>query len=258
MSYAGASFILCEGYHDRAMWKQLLLSLGCVSLGKPEDAKDRSVRDPAGKSVRDGNFALQTVTGKYVQIAPARTPSRMPTLARDLMKIRRDMARMVVCVDSDQSADESMRKSSVIQGVRSVFLDEFGNDMVQATVGSKFRLGDCEVTAVDWCTEDTSDLPAVPKKQTLERVICLAMYRAYPQRAESIQRWLDSVVAAHNDADSGHHKAPLLSHLAAWYPDSASYEGLIARIWADEKVVPNLVQILTAVGIWSVAQEIAS
>ncbi len=57
------SVVLCEGYHDRAFWAGLLLSLNCTDPRIVPGGKRRMTKDIRGETVTAGQFYYYTQTG---------------------------------------------------------------------------------------------------------------------------------------------------------------------------------------------------
>src|SRR5258708_28373216 len=102
------SYILCEGYHDRAFWGGLLLHLNCADPGALPSGKRRDFRDPFGNLVRGyGVFGFRSRSGAFIRVVPAHGKDNIPSLARNRLEERKGKAltRLVINVDSDQQAD---------------------------------------------------------------------------------------------------------------------------------------------------------
>ena len=258
------SVVLCEGYHDRAFWGGWLKYLELVDPGLAVDRTERvSVFDPWGKKVARGQFGFYSQTGHFVRIEPCHGDvRRILQVARgrlgDELQRRRQGAgesrlhRLVISIDSD--AD--MADLSSANGFKSAdlcpWLCQF-DPAASAIEGGAVPLfdGTTVVSLVRWEAEG-SNVMGIPTKQTLERLVSSAIVAAYPERAESVQRWLES----RRNAPEAGPKEYAWSHMAGWYAEfgcTAFYQ----KLWNDDNVAKHLRSRLEACGAWQVAQQLA-
>lgn len=93
------------------------------------------------------------------------------------------------------------------------------------------------MAGIVWCCAGEGE--GIPGKQTLERVVCVALSGAEPGQGASVSRWL---------ADEPHqvgpvHKAHALSYLAKWYAEFG-FEAFYQRIWEDDALAAQLESLL--------------
>src|SRR6266849_1740361 len=109
MSEPNESYVLSEGYHDRAFWTGQLLHLGCTDPGTRPNGQRVRISDPFGDFVGRGHFAFQSKSGAFIRIVPAGGKSYIPELLKTRLKespLKR-LQRLVVNVDADDHADGS-------------------------------------------------------------------------------------------------------------------------------------------------------
>src|SRR5260370_5162601 len=82
MSEPSESYVLSEGYHDRAFWSGQLLHLGCIDPGARPNGQRREVLDPFGLPVRGGHFAFHSRSKAFIRIVPARGKANIPASLR--------------------------------------------------------------------------------------------------------------------------------------------------------------------------------
>ena len=109
------SVVLCEGYHDRAFWAGLLLSLNCIDKGIiPGSVKRRRVDDIDGVKVEAGQFYYYTQSGNGVRIVPCQGKDRILPMFDSYLERRntKSFARFVINVDPDTDAANPTDKTT--------------------------------------------------------------------------------------------------------------------------------------------------
>jgi hypothetical protein len=258
MSDAEESFVLSEGYHDRAFWAGCLLHLGCTDPGARSDGSRRpQIIDPFGDPVTGGQFAFHSKSGAFVRVVPAHGKNRVPDLLRMRLKesATKRVKRLVVNIDSDQHADGSPHAGYVFTFDQvSALVQEFDPSGVTNADGDIEILdGETKISIVQWSAQDFAG-PGLPHRQTLERLICAALMAAHPHRGPTVQTWLDS----RQEAPVAGPKEYAWSYLAGWHADSGSYEGFCSTLWKHSSIVDQLRPRLEACGAWRVAQALAT
>lgn len=230
--------LFCEGFHDRSFLAAWLLGRpGWRDPGKREDGTRRMVKDPiSGKPVAGrGRWALEHQSGTFLQIVPAQgKPNVRIHAQRRWSDLQSDpIAGIFAVVDFDgfepspSVTDIARARSELTSSIR-------GN--TQPTDSAI-----CEVLVWHACCERT---PAgVPEKQTLERLVCVALSRVHPSRSEHVQRWLDH----RPDGDALSEKAFGWSHMAGWYAEHGC-EDFYRFIWTNALVRQQLDELLHAAG----------
>ncbi len=93
-----------------------------------------------------------------------------------------------------------------------------------------------QIDAIIW--HATGDFgPGVPVEQTLERLVCVALSRAYGDRGQSVQDWL---AATGGDPSP---KSYSWSHMAGWYAKHGC-EDFYRQVWREEPVRSELQTLL--------------
>ncbi len=251
------SYILCEGYHDRAFWAGLLIHAGCVDPGIMPGGRRIQVKDAFGDFVKAPAFLFKSNSGRFIRLVPASGKDNIPKLVRIRLEqsIVKPLSRLIVSIDSDQLAGLLVTVGTPFS--RQNLIDiarDFDPHMILRTDGDlEISAGRTIVSLVSWQSSD-APLIGLPSQQTLERLICAALIAVYPNRAPAVQNWLDS----RPDAPRAGPKEFAWSYLAGWNASVGSYEGFCSMVWKDPKVAVQLRQRLKAAGIWEIAESLAS
>lgn len=176
------SVILCEGYLDRAFWAGWLTRLGSTISGEPG-----RIRDTAGRVVAKGHYLYRSKSGKDVRIVPCHGKPNIHTEARQRMTQRTmspRLIRLVVNVDPDvdvsaPGAATGLRLQDVHAMVRE--FDAAATEIAEGDIA--LDGGTTLVSLVRWEAEG-GDVEGVPTQQTLERLVCLGLATAYPDRPQ--------------------------------------------------------------------------
>ncbi len=249
MSEKTESVILCEGYHDRAFWKGMLRHLGCSGKGHGE------IRDLSGRPVKGkGIHGYYTTTDNFVRVVPCGGKDNISVELKNRLARRatEPIKRIVLNVDSDQNAGLTDGGTCGIGPQRFEQLVHEFDPAMQVGTTNQVSLGDTQLCVIRWETDDPS-AQGLPRKQTLERLVCAAVVAAYPDRAEPLQKWLKSRPAP----PKSNPKEYAWSYMAGWYPDNGC-ENFYARVWQDENIAPQLEVRLKATGAWDIIKQIAS
>lgn len=193
------SYVLCEGYHDRAFWAGLLLHLGCSDPGDAGHGARTTFTDPWGDPVRGGGqFAYRSLAGGFIRVVPAGGKEKILPLARNrLLQRTKELSTLILNVDSDQNADGTpavnplLTHATVQQVVRK--LD--AGAVFQPNGDVITNGGATTVTLTRWEAPD-QPLQGLPNQHTLERIVCASVMAAYPPRGPAVQHWLDDRPAA--------------------------------------------------------------
>ncbi|MCC7490769.1 MAG: hypothetical protein IT204_00390 [Fimbriimonadaceae bacterium] len=251
------SRVVCEGYHDRAMWAGALQHLGCL------DIRGRGGRDPWGRPVAgQGDYGFVTPTGRFVRLRPVHggpAQLRRHVLSSLALSQTAPVSRLVVQTDAD--CDTALGPDQVPQltlGTVSRWLTDAAVPHRTAADGSLLLASGTPIHLLHWRV-DAPPRPGVPAKQTLERVLCSALAAVAPDCADAVEAWLasrpDGLPIPVNAAAQA--KAPALSYLAGWFADGGS-EGFAQRLWAHRAVRAELIGSLETTGVWSILQQVAA
>lgn len=250
------TYIVCEGYHDRAFWAGALRHLGCADPGERAGELRVPVFDPWGGRVAEGRYGFHTKNKHFVHLVPVGGRSQVWPFARKRLEDRRqkELHRLVICVDADSRADGSadpvggMKPHDLLRRVQEIDPGAALSDHAEILLtGHPSR-----VNLVSWHTASNGSGDGLPQKQTLERILCAAMNRAHSDRAQPIEAWL----ASRPDPPPRDPKEHALSHVAGWFADCGSYEAAIQKWWASPDLSSHLQEELVAGGIWPIMQAI--
>ena len=246
------SYILCEGYHDRAFWKGLLLSLGCKSLGIP----GTTPKDPWGDPVRGGQYAFQGHKGGFIRVVPAGSRRQLLPLARIRISQRADrpLRLLIVNSDSDQNADGTPAHHGELAFDTLLGLAR-GNDSRAAKSHEHviaFDEGEVQILAFPW-RSSLPPAPGLPNQQSLERLVCGVLATVHPDRPAPVDHWLKSRPAPPPSNPKEH----AFSYLAGWYAAYGSYEGFFEALWNEPAIAQGFRTELERQGVWALLEDIA-
>ncbi len=246
------SYILCEGYHDRAFWKGILLSLGCQSLGIP----GKMPNDPWGDPVRGGQFAFLGKSNGFIRVVPSGSKSKLLPLAEIRLNHRTDkpVRHLVINSDSDSNADNAPSATREIQFPRLLQLAKSFDPNAAPSADHLISLdaGACKLIAFPWRSSDPPT-PGLPNQQTLERLICSALAAVHQDRPAPLEAWLRSRPAPPPPNPKEH----AFSYLAGWFAHHGSYEAFCENLWNDPPLAAQLRGQLERQNVWPLIEEIA-
>lgn len=234
--------ILCEGYHDRAFWYGLLEKLGC------KFAKEHSL---PGHRKSPGEYVGVTPDGGVVSIVPVDgVPNLLPAVeTRLLQREVRPIQHLIVNRDADTQAGEEggMQSTALLR------LAERLNIAARLTAEGDVILeeGAMRLSLVRW-EADGETQEGIPNQQTLERMVSLAIHRAYPERSAEVSAWLRS----RTGPPTYDLKEIAWSYMAGWFADSGC-EDFYRALWREKRISAELEQILRDNGTWRVAESLA-
>ena len=249
------SVVLCEGYHDRAFWAGWLAYLGCSDPGQRPDRSNRvAVPDPWKTRVAGGEFAFHSSSGKFVRIRPCHGKNNILKAARSRLQDRvdKELTRLVISVDSDTSVDGT---SAASPDLPSWGLDALKKEFPDSEVNQDGDMVfDGEATVISFTRWEASDADTagLPRKQTLERLVCAALVSAYPARGAAVKTWLDT----RPDGPQAGPKEFGWSYMAGWYAEQGC-EAFYRRLWKDDSLSKELKSRLTQCGAWRIAEALA-
>ena len=251
------SIVFCEGYHDRAFWKGLLLRLGCTDPGlPPAGALTRPrVLDPWRQPVTGGRFAFVSPTSHFIQVYPCGGKTNiMPLVRQQLLRKQatEPVRRIIINEDADlpaaataTAATPAAVEAAVKAADPAAVQDASGEwqlNLHGATVG---------VSLVLWTTPDP---PArgVPAFQTLERLVAASICAAHGGRGDAVQDWLGSRPSPPvTDV-----KEFAWSYMAGWHAPMGC-EAFYSTLWNDPAVAAEIESRLQATGAWNLIQTFA-
>ena len=107
------------------------------------------------------------------------------------------------------------------------------------------------MSLVPWFTDAPPDLEGVPAQQALERLVCAAMARVYPDRARALAEWIRS----RPEPAGKEHKAHAWSFYAGWYTQHGT-GFFFEALWKDDAVARELSRLLQEGGALGVVQSV--
>src|SRR5260370_11226875 len=183
MSEPSESYVLSDGYHDRAFWCGQLLHLGCIDPGARPNGQRREVLDHFGLAVRGGHFAFHSRSKAFIRIVPAGGKANIPAILRTRLKeseIKR-VQRLVVNVDADEHADGTppAGQNLTLQQLEAL-AREFDDHATTNTDGDiEIYSGETKITLVRWRAPDPA-IQGVPHQQSLAPLIFAALAAVHP------------------------------------------------------------------------------
>jgi hypothetical protein len=227
--FEAARVVLCEGDTDRYFLGGWLRRSGW----KPIHDKGRGVRAIVdGKGVPDGVhvFGCERLPRDLVEVhkvngGGTQFPRNLATTLR-----RPEVTRLLVAHDPDSTVD--MQPTLRMPG----WLGSIKNAP---------QVSAAEPTELAWSVlrnqdEDESQLPST---HCLERVVCVALRDAYPERWTSLESWL---AAAPVGESSGKHFVH--SHAGKWARSDRFGNQAYAALWDDERIAAALEAVLAESG----------
>ncbi|WP_394794591.1 hypothetical protein [Armatimonas sp.] len=241
------SVIVCEGYFDRAFWHGLLMHhFKCT---------DQRKEGPWGRVPGGGVYGFTSPTGRALRIVPTNTRprkgnSRNPVFQGGELFLQERQTQpieyMILNIDADtESAEEDAARDYSAQLLK----------LIQETVSEAVLWAEREVafgdpvtciSLIPWHFPGEVS-PPVPQKQTLERLVSVALGAVYPERAKNVTSWLDSRV----DSPKPSPKEVTWSYMAGWHAELGC-EAFFKEIWRDSQVADELIRILQGNGSWEI------
>ncbi len=237
------SVILCEGYQDRAFWYGLLEYLKC-KFGT-------NTPIPENYAKGSGEYSGITSSGNFVSILPVGSGTRiLPVLKSKLEKLPiRSVDLIVINIDSDYEAGSAVTGLQISDLLK--YVQKIDTSVIVSDANILANNGKTQISLARWEVAGETP-PGVPTKQTLERVVCMAIQSAYPERAEDIKNWLES---RRNPPESSP-KAFSWSYMAGWFPE-AGCDHFFRALWSDPKIATELERVLRENGAWRIAELLA-
>lgn len=255
------SIILCEGYRDRAFWAGWLETNGWEDA-RPEQKKP--AKDPYGQTQSgSGKYAYYAKNRSFVVVIPTEGESHMDEFCKSSLDsiegyIRKSDAcnlhRIILSVDSDVKSDQpnptmnAERVKNLVQKANAKVAKDQSVELSEPIFrDGHWHLfeGKCVVSVVRWQAE--SDLAeGIPEKQVLERLVCVAMCEAYPERAKIVENWLEDKKP----------KSYAWAYMARFYAEQGC-DDFYQLLWRDEKrIAERLKEHLTNSGAWAVFESL--
>jgi hypothetical protein len=234
------AFVLCEGYDDRSFWQGWL-----------EDRLGFTPRKLASERGRHGAlrdcYTYQTKAGGLIHVIACRGGLEVWAIAREKLRDRtaKPISRLVINVDVDDGTIGDLRAS----------IQSLLDSLAPHASGEDWTLEDGTlVSLVPWHVpvSGSYDLPGVPAKQTLERIVCTAICRAKPEWGEDVKAWL----ASRRDPRGAEHKAHGWSYVAGWFADHGPGD-YYAAVWRDPAIAAELEGLMEVLGARRIVDALA-
>jgi hypothetical protein len=106
------SIVVCEGFHDRAFWKGMLLNaLGCTD---PSEKEKRDVYDLKGDKITKGRFGFHDNQKRLVVLVPAHGEKNVQNTTLEFLRGRdeKPLRRLVLNVDDDAAVGSPSNEHS--------------------------------------------------------------------------------------------------------------------------------------------------
>jgi hypothetical protein len=214
------------------------------------------VPDIQDKPVEKGQYYYRSPTNNGIRVIPCHGKQKMRTVLRTRIEGRATVpfARIILNVDGDTNADGTpsnaadLSRESITNLVRKI-----DPDLALTSDGSlRIDSGESEISLIRWEVADQA-AQGLPNQQTLERLVCAAMVDAYPERAVSVQKWLDQ----RPFPPSPGVKEYAYSYMAGWYAENGC-DDFYRCLWDDPQIVEALKARLEESGAWKIAVALAA
>ena len=228
MSFDRQAVLLCEGVHDRAFLAGWLIHLGWTDPTRDGRIK---IRDRFGV-VERGRFAFDSPNGRTrVRVEPCGGETEVSKRALDYLRglATEPFEQLSIILDGDVFGD---RRSSPSDWLRTLARKVTPGVAVPASAREVVVDG-CRVS-LGLLVGESEPAPGIPAQQCLERVVCTALARIYPNRAAAVAAWLDG----RPEPLGALAKAHAWSFMAGWSAD-AGCDGFYRRLWADGGVAAD-------------------
>jgi hypothetical protein len=250
------SWVCCEGLHDRAFWKWMLLSLGCRDLSKRAGRGGRvPVYDPFGDELPRGQFGFASASEQFVRVVPCEGKNNVLRVARSRLgdRVSKPVRRLVICADDDTNADGSPTGTVPLSraAIQALCQQLDPTAAVPSSGAICLDRGGTEVCVTNWSAADPP-AAALPNQQTLERLVCAAIVAAHPARGTNVVEWL----RLRQDPPPTDPKEFAWSHMAGWYAKNGC-DDFYRCVWGDDAIAEQLRTRLQANGTWAIAEALA-
>lgn len=223
--------VICEGFHDRALWAGWLLHCGWTGPKTP--AERRAMQDLHGRGGEGSFIYTRATSGRcdYCRVIPALSDSAVLDRASTVLANGKRTDRLIVSWDSDELVGH---ESPAMARTRS-----FG-DWCRAHA---VELGSTQTANAVWWVPNAQPTPGLPGAHTLELVVCNALCAVVPSRAIAVHAFLDA--APVGPSSTPKHFA--WSYMAKWFGEAGCDE-FYQAVWSDPAVAAALTNTLGASG----------
>lgn len=255
------SVVLCEGYDDRAFWAELLERR--FHFRDARGTRGRAI-DPFGTDVTSGQFAFLSPSDHFVRVRPCMGRSEVFESLEDRLARRfdRPARRIVVSVDNDAATVEAsaLSQEAVFEAVAARVHRADASFERRPNGELILDSGSTTISIAVWSSQE--DFTDLPRKQTLERLVCAALRAAYPQRSRAVASWLmqrpEPPFAGLDERRlSLEPKEHAHSHFAGWFAEHGC-DDFFRAVWRDKKIAEQLEARLRQSGVWRVVEALAA
>ncbi len=251
------SYILCEGFHDRAFWAGMLQHFGCSDPGLKGKTRV-PVSDPWGLLVRgSGEYGFHSRSGEFIRVVPAGSKTQILPLARMRLNTRSQkvLTRLILNCDSDVNADGTAGATPVLsfEGIVALARECEGGARLSPPNLVTLDDGGTTIVLAEWHAADPVS-EGVPNQNSLERLMCSAIKAVYPDYGQAVERWLKS----RPSPPPSNPKEHALSYLAGWYAELGSYEAFCTVLWRDARIAPELESRVRSLPFWNIIEALTA
>lgn len=259
--------ILCEGYDDRSFLAGFLQHHCQCTERAPDD------RRPS-KYGRGGYVFFATEESHEIHVLPCGSVSQVLKAFKNRMQeiasgVDSEVDFLTIFTDHDTLPDG---REFVAAGNSSPFIkpgsikdlldgaeikyQESADGRVPQWYVEKADKSQCALALLHIRTHDPASRPGLPSKQTLERLVCLAIAKGHPDRPSTVTDWLGSRKDKPTHTDRQESKEHAYSYLAGWYAsDGCDY--FFRHIWEQAQPREHLVQEMRDTGILQTIESMA-
>ena len=231
--------IYVEGYHDRDFLRGWFFHRGWKDPGQRKRGREPVINPVTKKDVKGGGrfgFSAPNDT-TFLEVIPwdgvENLLDELGRQARRLMPPEPDEIVLVLDVDDPDLREGTSRCE---QSVHDRLLR---SDPHVTREGSAWRLSSGVVVRLALWACEAEDCNGVPDIHTLERVVCAAIVRAYPERGVAVQAWLDGRPGPPQSSAKEHS----WSYMAGWYADLGC-TAFLSNLWGDARIAAALEELL--------------
>ena len=241
-------YVLVEGYDDRAFWSGYLQQVVGLLRG---DVAQRSPDCPSSTK----RLLQRPARGQFTYLAPAKqvltrvvpcasqggsgpqATALRQRIERRATDVEPRLSAIIDCRDDDGLEGEPPRRT-----VHSLLADVEKLDASAQQVGDMVALSDGTlVVPITWRVQAAST--DLPRQQTLERLVCAAVQRVYPDRLGCIATWLASRPSP--PSPDKHHKAAAGGLWSGWY-NNHGWGNFYEAVWQDAALAAALLELMPA------------
>jgi len=236
--------VLCEGFHDRdflAGWFETV-----AGWTDPTNGGTRPLALFAEEKVNKGAY-LFTKQDCVICLGPMQGRPRLRNRLREWLEEIRTLespkyAGIIVVAGGDHLPSETA------DPVESLVRQELGQAGSPPAGPLPWKHLSVDIDVVSMRTGPVRDIPGLPQRETLERIVATAFARAYPKRFVAMMNWLGS----RPDLVGSTPKTVNWSIMAGWFAEGGCTDFLRRAVWADAAMCAQLQGVVQATGLIAV------